>query len=551
MKRAGVSPRARTRAVTATVPAPIGGWNARDALPSMAPTDAVVLDNFIPRSGYVELRRGYVPQVVGFGAAVETLLPYRGGAAGTDKLFAASGGGIYDVSTQGATLGAALISGKTSNRWNYISFANAAGPWTIAVNGADAPIGYNGGAWANLPALSGSSGGITLTPSTLFNVFSHYGRLFYLQQNSLYVWIPAAGAVGGACSLLDLSSIFNKGGRLVCGATWSTQLGFSLQELAVFVTDQGQAAIYSGTDPTNASAWSLIGVSDLGPPLGPRAIVKYGGDLALVTADGIVPLSRGVQLDRSQEDDVAITSKIVNAFSTAVRAYQGNYGWQGLFYPGAAASNLTTAVGGSLAIFNIPITTLGTSMQFVQNVLTGAWCSLLNINAFCWEMANGKCYFGGATGVYQWDAGSDDNGVTITGLMQPAFSRFGSNAEKQFLGVRPLLNVSSLVSVQVDLAVDYAALTPTATPIFATTASPAAMTRFDWTACGALGVAGSPVLQASVTPAGTVLGIGDANADVLAINVGGDNLILSASALDVPCQVIAFDVTFEAGGVES
>ena len=39
-------------------PAPVGGWNARDALAEMKPTDAIYLDNWFPRTSYVEIRGG-------------------------------------------------------------------------------------------------------------------------------------------------------------------------------------------------------------------------------------------------------------------------------------------------------------------------------------------------------------------------------------------------------------------------------------------------------------------------------------------------------------
>ena len=46
-------------ALTASLPSPIGGWNARDSLASMSPTDAVVLNNFFPTPTDVTLRKGY------------------------------------------------------------------------------------------------------------------------------------------------------------------------------------------------------------------------------------------------------------------------------------------------------------------------------------------------------------------------------------------------------------------------------------------------------------------------------------------------------------
>jgi len=46
-------------AMTASVPAPIGGWNARDSLAQMSPTDAVQLVNWFPTPTDVTLRKGY------------------------------------------------------------------------------------------------------------------------------------------------------------------------------------------------------------------------------------------------------------------------------------------------------------------------------------------------------------------------------------------------------------------------------------------------------------------------------------------------------------
>ena len=41
------------------VPAPVGGWNTREQLAGMAPTDAVELINMVPKQGYCEMRGGF------------------------------------------------------------------------------------------------------------------------------------------------------------------------------------------------------------------------------------------------------------------------------------------------------------------------------------------------------------------------------------------------------------------------------------------------------------------------------------------------------------
>jgi len=59
---------------TASVPAPIGGWNARDSLANMSPTDAVQLVNWYPTPTDVTMRKGYsVVSVITTSAGVKTI----------------------------------------------------------------------------------------------------------------------------------------------------------------------------------------------------------------------------------------------------------------------------------------------------------------------------------------------------------------------------------------------------------------------------------------------------------------------------------------------
>ncbi len=540
----------RTQTVLARqIPAPIGGWDAQSPLAAMPIQNAVILDNWIPRAGFVEIRRGFVPQQTGTPGPVESLLAFRGGSGG-DVLFAASAGELYNVTTPGGALGPPVYSGLASNRWNYTAYANAAGVWLIAVNGTDTPIGYNAGAWAPLPAISGSSGSITLNPARLAAVSPHQGRLLFTEADTLHVWFPAAGAVGGAMQLLDLGSVFNKGGRLIGVATWSWQFGVTADEYAVFLTDQGQIALFSGIDPGNASDWTLTGVYDFGPPLGPKAMVKYGADLILITSDGIIPLSQAIKLDRGQDNSVALTAMIKDAFAQAVRAYAGNYGWQGILYPGDTTSSDPDADGGSLGIFNIPVTTLGTSMQYVSNLSTGAWCRFLGIDAFCWETANGAIFFGSTNGVYQWDVGASDSGQTITADVKSAFSAFGAPRTKRFTMLRPLLNTSALVQPALEMDVDYQESEPTAVPTVVAAGSTTPTIRYDWTSVTGIGYVGAARMQVALRDDPSVSDVATDTSLTNVVAVDHSDLLATSPGLpyDVPCQLIGFDVMFQIGG---
>src|SRR5689334_2368849 len=87
---------------TKVIPVPTDGWDAISPLASMDPKRAPILNNWIPRPGWVELRNGYFPWsfLTNLALAVETLMVYR--AQGSEKMFAAAGSSIYDVSITGS-----------------------------------------------------------------------------------------------------------------------------------------------------------------------------------------------------------------------------------------------------------------------------------------------------------------------------------------------------------------------------------------------------------------------------------------------------------------
>src|SRR5882762_7178590 len=102
---------------TKAIPAPTDGWDAISPLAEMDPKRAPILDNWVPRPGFVELRGGYAPfaYIGSATTAVETLMVYRSPSGET--LFAAAGTKIYDVS--GGGLSPSVVAGLNSARWQY------------------------------------------------------------------------------------------------------------------------------------------------------------------------------------------------------------------------------------------------------------------------------------------------------------------------------------------------------------------------------------------------------------------------------------------------
>ena len=424
-------------------PAPIGGWNAKDPLANMPTTDAVTMTNWWPTPGSVQVRNGYSQYATGFPSIVETLAPYRGNTQ--NNFFACSGGNIYDISVAGA-IGAAVQSGLSSNRWNYVNYTTTGGTRYLTMfNGSDSPRYWDGAAWTTItgvstPAITFTTGA---TPDLIFNCTSHKSRLWLLRKNSLEAYYLPVGAVGGAASLFDLRPVFKLGGNLLDVETWSIDTGVGADDRIVFVSDQGEIVIYQGSDPSSAQTWSLAGVYNVGSAIGPRSLSKFGGDVVLICQFGLLPLSSIVQ-SKIVNVSETLTDKIQFAISNAVSAYGSNFGWQTFSYPKT-----------NMLLLNIP-TSSTTFEQYAMNTITGAWCHFTGWNGECWALWNDDPYFGGSTFVGKaWDTYSD-NGTAISTDLKTAFDYLGSPGQlKQFLMARPTIGSNGNPGIAYGINIDF------------------------------------------------------------------------------------------------
>jgi hypothetical protein len=426
------------------MPSTTGGWNVRDPLPAMGQNDAVILDNFFPLASDVMLRYGYAQHVTGIAGTVNTVIAYNSPTA--NKLFAAAGDSIYDVTSAGA-VGAASVTGLTSDKWQTVNVTTAGGSFIMLANGADSMRLYDGSAWS-VSTITG----VTTANIISLNVFK--SRVWLIEKSSLKAWYLPTNAVTGAAAQWDLSSIFKRGGFLMAMGTWSLDAGQGLDDYCVFVTSQGELAVYKGTDPTSATTFSLVGVFDIGAPIGRRCLVKYAGDLLMISRDGLIPISTSLPTSRVN-NKVALTDKIQQAVSDATTQYGSTFGWQTLLYP---AENML--------LLNVPINAT-ISHQYVMNTLTGSWCRFTGWDATCWERFNELIYFGTSGGVNVAWSGQSDNNSNINGEVLQAFSYFGSSSSTKNIGlVRPILSTNGTPGISIGINVDFDISAPTSIPTF-------------------------------------------------------------------------------------
>ena len=438
---------------TKTVPAPIGGLNARDSIAQMPETDAISMVNWFPSTTSIAVRNGSLNYTTGLPGWVESLMPYLPPNTANNKLFGASGTAIYDCTSSGA-VGAAVVSGQTSARWQYTQFVNASGTYLYCVNGSDAPQVYNGSTWQ---AITTGSSPIAFTggPASLSNLIQAYtwqGRLLFIEKNSMRFHYLTAGAITGALSTFDLSSIFSMGGNLVCMADWNALTMTGPQDYAAFISSFGEVLVYQGFDPSLPGSWALVGRFRIGRPVGNRPIVKVGADVYVMTADGVVPLSSMQMDERSQAGVEAITTKIQNAINNDVQTYSANFGWQMILHP----------IGNKL-IINVPQVENSIQYQYVKNTITGAWTKFTGWNGACWALYGDKLFFGGNTVTTQADMGQNDNAAAINTSLLPAFNFFGDESQnKQFLMFRPIFYSDAPVSATYAFCTDFNVVNPSA-----------------------------------------------------------------------------------------
>lgn len=405
-----------------------------------------MLDNWLPRTSDIMLRNGFEAFATGMVGPVETLMTYDNGPV--NQMFAAADNAFFDVSVTGV-VGAPVASGFGSNRWQHVQAGTAGGQFLLAFNGNDTPQKYDGATWT-----ANTITGVGLTSSNLIAVNIFKQRVFMIEKGAMNFWYFPVLNITGAASKFDLSSLCRLGGELIAMTTWTLDAGDGLDDQAVFITSHGEVLVYQGTDPSSATDWSLVGIYRIGAPIGRRCFMRYGGDVYLITQDGVVALSQSLISGRAQPRQ-SVSDKISNAVLESTQTYGSNFGWQAVLYP-----------FGGYGLINVPIAENSAAYQYVFNTITRAWCRFTGMDASCWALFSERLYFGGAGAVYQADSGPSDNGSLIVGDCKPAFNYFGRRgSEKRFTGVRPIFNAGATVFPAIQMNVDYEDVVPGSVPI--------------------------------------------------------------------------------------
>ena len=504
-------PKSRT-AVTASITSPIGGWNARDSIADMSPTDAVTLNNFYPTPTDVQLRLGYTQYSTGITGQVNTLMNYSGSSS--QKLFAAAGTKIYNADTSTATQ---VLTNLTSDKFQYVNMANTGGHYLTAVNGTDPNLVYNGTDW-----IRTASSTAVVSMSTI----THTGATANVTTASAHGLVTSNQITITGCTPADYNGTFV---ITVTGTTTFTYTMATTPATNATVVGTYSIALYiTGVDSKNfinvnlfknrlyyvekntmkfwylpvnaiggaATSFDLGGIARNGgyiQAMGTWTIdAGQGADdyAVFVTNNGEVIVYNGTdpsdptnwalkgvwQLGQTfnrrcflkwSGDLLLLTQDGLVPLASALQSSRLDPRvnlTDKIFYAiSQAASLYSTSFGWQIAYFasnnmlliNIPTDT-GTQ-QYVMHTISKAWAQFTGINATCFEIHNELLYFGGNGFVGQYWSGYSDNGSNINGSVQQAYSYFDAPGQlKRYTLVRPIIQTDNgFPSVLCGINVDF------------------------------------------------------------------------------------------------
>lgn len=483
---------------TATLVAPTKGWYVGSPMAASPVGTAFQLENAFPELDYVRMRGGSSAWSTGMVGVVRTLMTWTDGSA--SKIFALNAGAIYDVSSGGAVGGAVVSALSTTAIMSWVQFTGLGVQYLIAANGVQALQLFNGTTWGVAPAVTG------LTGNQLSYVWTYKSRLYGIEATSQNVWYLGLNAVGGPATIFPMSPLLPRGGKLIAGSTWTVITGGGMKELWVVISSEGEVIVYDGGYP-GVLDWTKVGTYRVSRPLGQNCLVSAGGELAIMTEDGIVPMSKVVTLDQFALQNQAVTVAIAPAWRDAVVARAGTSRdvWQIITWPLK-----------SMVIVNLPHVNAADKTQFVANSRTGAWCRYVGWDANCWAVSGvglGQLFYGTSDGrVMLAESGGMDDGASYTMTVFGSYTDLSKTdigqdsighgaARKRIVMVRPRLQTNFAITAKVTINVDFDVNIPSAPSSSAGSLSGSgslwnvAKWGIDKWAIGGAGVAGGGIFQ--------------------------------------------------------
>jgi hypothetical protein len=472
LKRSSRNVAKQATAQSLVLPAPRGGMDDRAGIASEDMNSCLWAINMMPVEYGMRVRQGYREWQIGLPSQVRTIVPYEGLVETDidDKIFAICAEGIYDVSAQGGVPVQKLAFTDTGDDagWGvYTHYTKPNGDDLIYyADNANGLFIYDpaGDTWAQATGLTPNpETGITFNVEDIVYIVSHKLRLWFVTKDSTIGWYLPIRSYTGEATPFFFGSKFKHGGDLVGLYNWTTDGGDGRDDILVAVSRGGDVMPYTGDDPSSDMTWENVGVFFIGlMPRGHRVASEYGGDLLLLSTNGIVAMSELVAgLEPEDPNKSQMAAKISRLVRLDMRNYANDHGW-----------NIKFVADESILVVNTPLRTADdTYRQYVMGTTMNAWGLWRDVPYICGEPFNGDLLIGDPDGrVLRMDTEVDnvdingEGGDDIKWYVLSSFTSAGApGLQKRVQFIRPHFSATdSRPSFDVYARYDYFAIEPLA-----------------------------------------------------------------------------------------
>lgn len=424
-----------------SVPTPRLGMNLTGGLMNMSKDDAIVMNNLmstrdglVPRPGYYFYGDNTIDDTT-----VKTLMPWQQNF----RLFCGQGGGIYQVVSglPGQPYVLKFVAPDDDpvfGRGTFITYSTIAAQFGIYV---DENYGYflytaSTNTWTRPVAGVGAGEINGADPSFFSHVGTWKTRLWFTLANSTKAYYLPVGSITGTVTVFDFGPLFQKGGDLVGVYTWTIDGGQGVDDYLLALSTRGDAVIFKGTDPAVAGEFVHHGTFYVGelPQFNKRCVLNVGGELYILTAGGVVPMSKVLNGMDVIESVQLISARIQPLLQQLMTTGSELEGWELVLNPQHNCMLMFTPTSGLILCLNLD---------------TKAWCLWSNLaglyTAASYKISGtfGADYFyAGIGGVIRRQTrpqeATNDIGTAIRCTLQTSFldTRVGNIQKVEF--IRPI-----------------------------------------------------------------------------------------------------------------
>ena len=362
------------------------GWSSEAPLADKGAGHLLACKNYIIKQNLLESRKGYF-KVMDFSDPVKTVVPLPEYnmviVAADDTIY------VYELVSNAWTLRKSL-GGFSGSEWRWVYMNHQ----IIMVNGLDnAQQIFVTDYGLVTQDVTIQDWAVSSAPSLVFDwiavlnaqIAAGYG-------NDLVAWYLPVGYVQGTMKDFDIGESAGtpkKGGSIMGAFNISRDAGMSLNAYIGFLTNQGEAIVYSGNDLDDPTNIAYNGTYQTGYPLGKTPFLNWSGDLIIMTSKGFISAHSIFANGENQNAQYLFSQRINTWVLQQAMQYGKQDGFMGITVPTE-----------DIVLFNIP---QGNGyVQAVMNITSGKWSMFTNINAHTMAVVDGKLWFGMEDGVYEY-----------------------------------------------------------------------------------------------------------------------------------------------------